>query len=229
MDFYFCFGILLCFICLITIPTFSDVVPNFNKNELEEKYGSNEEIHYSAEDNRAINDFFIPSNQKNYPFSFFGLQYLLVQLFNISVENDKIIFKRKENTELKPRKDNSMVAEIAMSNKSDNEVISHIVKEFEQNKIYEAAFNDYFRSYDEENNGTVPNEIAKEILPYTSLFADQNSSEFSNELLKKYTNNQNRFEYEKMIKNVANDNKEDKSNILTYDYDQKVWKKLYSQ
>ncbi|XP_050522370.1 uncharacterized protein LOC126894992 isoform X2 [Daktulosphaira vitifoliae] len=182
-------------------------------------------IDYSDECNKAKKDFFIPSNEKLYPFSFFSIQHLLSQFFNISVENGEILFKRKEKIELNQENNMSTLVKIVMPKISDSELILRIVNKFEEIKQYEEQLNNAFLRF-QIGHGTVSIDMAKDILKENLLFA--NSSDVRDHLLKKYTKKKNDqlFNYKKMRENVANDYKGDKSNILTYDNYQNVWKKL---
>ncbi|XP_050524175.1 uncharacterized protein LOC126895896 isoform X2 [Daktulosphaira vitifoliae] len=241
MNFYFRFGILLCFMCLITIPTFSIEVPNPKINSLDEEYdlievtdsdeeiGPNEVIDYSDECKNAIKDFYNPSNEKDYPFSFFAIQHVLSQFFNISVENEEILLKRKGNIELVQQNNISMLLEIFAPHTSDNDLILRILNKFGQKKKEEKRLIDCFQDYGLGSPLNVSKDLAQEFFHCNSLFPDTNSEVLCNELLNNYTDEEDIFSFQKMRENVANDYKGDKSNILTYDNNQRIWITLSSQ
>ncbi|XP_050522408.1 uncharacterized protein LOC126894999, partial [Daktulosphaira vitifoliae] len=264
MNFYFRFGILLCFMCLNAIPTFSTGAPNSKRNPLDEEYvlnevtdsdeenepyevidsdeenGSYEVIDYSDEENEpyevidsdecknAIKDFYNPSNEKDYPFSFFAIQHALSQIFNISVENGEILLKRKGNIELVQQNNISMLSGNFTPHLSDNDLIVRILNKFGQKKKDEERLMDCFLDCAVGSPLNVSKDLAQAFFHSNSLFPDTNSEVLCNELLNNYTDEEDIFSFQKMRENVANDYKGDKSNILTYDNNQRIWITLSS-
>ncbi|XP_050524179.1 uncharacterized protein LOC126895896 isoform X6 [Daktulosphaira vitifoliae] len=226
MNFYFRFGILLCFMCLITIPTFSIEVPNPKINSLDEEYDLIE-VTDSDEENEPYE--VIHSDEKDYPFSFFAIQHVLSQFFNISVENEEILLKRKGNIELVQQNNISMLLEIFAPHTSDNDLILRILNKFGQKKKEEKRLIDCFQDYGLGSPLNVSKDLAQEFFHCNSLFPDTNSEVLCNELLNNYTDEEDIFSFQKMRENVANDYKGDKSNILTYDNNQRIWITLSSQ
>ncbi|XP_050522366.1 uncharacterized protein LOC126894990 isoform X2 [Daktulosphaira vitifoliae] len=177
MNFYICFGILLCFMCLITIPTFSTGMSWFGTNN-----------------DALIEAIFNPLNEKNYPISFFVIQYLMDKCFNISVKNGKIILKKKLKSVFKQKLFNSTEEIKELMSYSDGDLSLKFVRYFESFMLDEELFKEFLQISDINKNDTVLKEVAFDIFFKNKLLCMLLKKDI-NEILTKYTNKQNQFNY----------------------------------
>ncbi|XP_050522374.1 uncharacterized protein LOC126894992 isoform X5 [Daktulosphaira vitifoliae] len=198
MNFYFCFGVLLCFMCLNTIPTFSIGSSSSIKKEPEEM-------------------------PEKYPLSFYIKQFTLDNFFKISVENDEIIFKKRKYMKQKSQKYKSSLIK-NKTNESDDELISTLREHFEKLTLDEINLNDLISKSDSRNKGTIPRNQAKIIFKKNDLFKNDENIENT---FNKYKEDNDTFNYKKWIAEFCDVYEGDKSNFLTYDKNTRKWKKKY--
>ncbi|XP_050524196.1 uncharacterized protein LOC126895908 [Daktulosphaira vitifoliae] len=98
---------------------------------------------------------------------------------------------------------------------------------FNKMKNFEEDFNTLLSKGDEKNNGFVSIEYAKEVLLKSQLLGGQITGKLLDNLLKKYTNENNQFNYLEMKKNTLDNAGEYQSDVYSYNYEKKKWVRKY--
>ncbi|XP_050522413.1 uncharacterized protein LOC126895003 isoform X1 [Daktulosphaira vitifoliae] len=226
MGFYFCSGIFLCFMCVITLPIFSTGKPcsdeetsnnKSNQIDVEELFKKRNEI--DDDEFEALTE----KNEKENPISFYYGQLMSHKYENQELKDDDVnILQIKEFVE-------KQYASHEGYDSDEEEANIGAISYFIFGNYYfclkpkEDAFYEQLRAGDKKNNGTVSKEYAKEVILRCELFNGRLKDDKLDDLLNKYTNQDNEFNYNDMKKNIINDYKGDKSFFMCYDNEKNDW------
>ncbi|XP_050534446.1 uncharacterized protein LOC126901748 [Daktulosphaira vitifoliae] len=188
MCFYFCFGILLGFINLITIPKFSTGMPCSGG---------------STSNNMSEQVFIV-----EYPIATFYSNFLRWKIMNI-LRNNENINEFYDNTVKSPIFNDDMrgelsriIEEIAESDDQTstiNKCISDIHSSIKQK---EQSLKDELSQGDKKNDGTVTKEYAKQCLLNTSFLVDPlNSEQICDFVIDNNLNDEHQVVYDNLLKN----------------------------
>ncbi|XP_050522360.1 uncharacterized protein LOC126894989 isoform X3 [Daktulosphaira vitifoliae] len=258
MNFYLFLRIFFCFTCIITIPTFSTAFPcsdeESNNYDSAKSNGSSDEIYFSNEDGDLDNigtnlwhlsfedeekpikyerfDIYDPSNEINYPLSFYLSQISAKKFAVHSDDKGRITIKKMIDIGHEFEEDPTVYQKYIAGNIVSDDVWisvnSLFVSSFKNFRKFEIQFNEDLLIGDKNKNDTVEKDYAEKIIFNNELFIKNFKKDFLKSVLEKYTNEQNQFKYKEMIKHFYDDIGDIKYVIWTFDKEEDDYVKKYS-